>query len=969
MEIREFEEWKMERMEQDLDIIELINQCTVEYSTKIQSKVIALHLEGHTQNKIVQRSISVEKTTCCVGESSKTEEDTARRFPKRILTKVFRKTFGKKTFNEAVSCTTVIINMLEEKKIEIKKAGKFIVFQHEVLKKFSLLEKEWENDKTVLSTLRTKYEHCLTTICDLEVQETEYKMKLKEQDERIISFEQELRLSQEEVERLEDEKVAFQIELKAMKAKISEESRLSEQKMKEIQIDMSVVIEKLNKSEVFSNNLERKLREREKDVEELQRNDELREKVEELRRNEQELQRNEEELREKAEELRRREEMLQRNEEVLREKAEELRINEQELQRKNEHLVDELRRNIEKNKNRNGMTELANIQSILVESRNESISLKKENECLKLKLNTYLEQILDIKEISTGKICELREEMSHLNMELEMERSISSKYYELKDKLNILQEESKQDLKVLQFIKAQVMKSYHYSVNTGIADNLPSDKSNVTHSSPVKLSDGLQDLQEQLHQTLDGLAVDAKERKSMLFELKDIKMERLLRSKKKTIYKERRKIEMESQLYANKVIVELKKKNEELILDLFACKEENTKLAKIVKDLEEKSKILNGRVEENSELKTEFHDLKEKYESLQKYMKKEEESRKEMEYETSTLMRDVEWYKNTVNVLQKDGKHCCIELKTRKEELERRLLHLEEQLSRIKIKYEEAVQNLADSREAMKNHHEVEKELLECKAMIKIEQVAACKEDNEVRSKENPIVNVQLHFDQNSFHPNANSVINKKIQEDIEKLQNALQELQCGTDHEVEQRNIVCDSNVDQNIKECDELTQKKVGLKSENKQLQAKVTQLEMEAHKSESIIEDLNNTLKAKNEQVQARITQLETEASQSEKNIDYLNKTIQDLEKCAVDNELKLTELREELEKVKTNGSENLKKDLEMMKYKIVEMNTTKKNNESVIVKLKEDKGELIMTVDRLNREVDNLKQKVKFNETER
>ena len=77
----------------------------------------------------------------------------------------------------------------------------------------------------------------------------------------------------------------------------------------------------------------------------------------------------------------------------------------------------------------------------------------------------------------------------------------------------------------------------------------------------------------------------------------------------------------------------------------------------------------------------------------------------------------------------------------------------------------------------------------------------------------------------------------------------------------------------------------------------------------------------------------------------------------------------ELQEEIKKREMEDSGCLKKDLEMMKYKIVELNATKKNNEIVIVKLKEEKAELNMTVSRMERETGNLTQKLDFIETSR
>ena len=137
-----------------------------------------------------------------------------------------------------------------------------------------------------------------------------------------------------------------------------------------------------------------------------------------------------------------------------------------------------------------------------------------------------------------------------------------------------------------------------------------------------------------------------------------------LRRKRKTIFMEKRKADIDSQLYTNRRIVELRKENEELHLDNFACKEENTKLAKIIKSLEEKLQRLNEAVNENDSMKKKNQNLTEESETLKSRTKSVDEEMKKMGHEISTLTNDVEYYKRSTSDLQSNARHLLLRLKT-----------------------------------------------------------------------------------------------------------------------------------------------------------------------------------------------------------------------------------------------------------------------------------------------------------------
>ena len=186
--------------------------------------------------------------------------------------------------------------------------------------------------------------------------------------------------------------------------------------------------------------------------------------------------------------------------------------------------------------------------------------------------------------------------------------------------------------------------------------------------------------------------------------------------------------------------------------------------------------------------------------------------------------------------------------------------------------------------DVIQKYHGMEKELLECKDIIRKHQHVSC-EENKNANKENHIINVQVHFDRNSLNQNADTVVNEKLQADIENLQKQLSQLRCDGNREQESKHqspvpvarksavdeisenevsksgeeiISCGVNgeasqglsdrnrVEDSVLNVEEMKRCKLELESKNKELQMKISQLEVDGRKLEENINNLHQTIK---------------------------------------------------------------------------------------------------------------------------
>ncbi|XP_066932585.1 putative leucine-rich repeat-containing protein DDB_G0290503 [Clytia hemisphaerica] len=431
------------------------------------------------------------------------------------------------------------------------------------------------------------------------------------------------------------------------------------------------------------------------------------------------------------------------------------------------------------------------------------------------------------------------------------------------------------------------------------------------------------------------------------------------------------------------------------LADGATCREENTKLVERMKNYDQKLKTFNVEAtameklnQQNKTLQTDLMESEFKSKSLTK----ENESLERM---VDKLTQDVEYFRT--NSMKFGTTSCCMELKVNIAYLEKQVGHLEktnellDEKMKASIGAEEKLkvieQALVDKERDLKD---TRRELNESKARLQkveakyIEKKAEDERRPQQQVAEQPNVNVHVHLDPQQYlsnekcaneaplvtreqassgeastktgSKNSEQVI-RQLQREIRSLDSQNKKLKTQLLNVVNNRSkIEAGSTVDRNSDEKASIASEELQtLKTLNQDLDERNSDLD----ERNSELESMNMDLESKLEESNRLITTLKQSENSMKKTIEELKSSSKSLreESKLKDDEHKKTvrDFKKQIQSL----SELENDDVISLRRRIQDLTSKKEKHEDIIDKMKEEKSDLKMNIQRLERELEKCK----------
>ena len=461
----------------------------------------------------------------------------------------------------------------------------------------------------------------------------------------------------------------------------------------------------------------------------------------------------------------------------------------------------------------------------------------------------------------------------------------------------------------------------------------------------------------------------------------------------------------------------------EVVSDIDMCRMENTKLAAKIRDHEATISLLNDRLlekevrrEENTKLAQRIKSYDDKLKTLHEEIAAKESFQQQsqsladdlsklksktegLEKENNSLHIMIEKLNGEVEYLRKSSMKfgnasCCIELKTNLECMEKQMKYLEKNNNVLEERVQSSVgceeklkwieQSLADrERDLSKAQKELEAskdKLKECEYQQKLnsQKLDEAKPFNS-RVLEQPNVNVHVHLDpqqivgiatKNQQHRESPSIGNANINEDKYYNQQPAVVSKVQSENNLQRQKQKIQSLMERNIVLEQQLhEQKSATIQSAN------TDEKQCTAHAQElRALEQVNRDFEARNAETSSEKMEIESLLKESETKIHSLEESDQKMKSLMEGLERDLKEMQDN---VKLKDEEHQKETAELRKHihsienedtmslmsRIHDLNNKKEKNGALVNKLREDKVEMTMQIQRLERELQKTKDHTK------
>ena len=426
-------------------------------------------------------------------------------------------------------------------------------------------------------------------------------------------------------------------------------------------------------------------------------------------------------------------------------------------------------------------------------------------------------------------------------------------------------------------------------------------------------------------------------------------------------------------------------------------REENTKLAQRLRSYEEKLKKAETQIVCGEEWKRKCKEIELENQQLKLKLETVESGKKTMEQTLTSLQKEIEIYQKTSLVTS-----CCFDLKVGNQKLEKEVDQLQTHINSLekRLKTSKHVEEEFESTQrklesAKKDLDVAENELRYCK----IEMKDLKDENQSLRRKENdksikigqpqqlqPNFNVHVHLDQQELLTKSSKQQQNQIQQKVEKIElqssnefaEKIEELRdeiqaLNKEKELLEDRLKCfDENQEETGKklieiELSNLKKEQAFSLEENKRIESNNLKLKSEVKDLQKQIENYmfhESEMKKEICEFKGTLSEYETSENKLQKEIEELKETLTDLEK---EFEGKEKDNKDEILKLRQQLHAQSNEDLDCLRKKIQDLTLKKEKNEKLMEKVREDKANLQMLVERLQKETDGLKKQIeKYNE---
>ena len=423
---------------------------------------------------------------------------------------------------------------------------------------------------------------------------------------------------------------------------------------------------------------------------------------------------------------------------------------------------------------------------------------------------------------------------------------------------------------------------------------------------------------------------------------------------------------LQTTLLAEDTYRELKIKISKQKSDFEICRAENTKLASRLTEMQTKYKDHSAIKRQNNALTKRCKNLQIEMDELRDLFKKANQDNMDSKHRIEIINKDIEMYKKQIQIYESKDSHCCFQLKIKKENLEAQVARMEkillnyqsieEDFGKLKLKSDKLKRQLENSNKHIKD---LEQELRDSCNSSSREPIERKFQENlsftSAQSDRNqPAVTVNLNLDPKSLYnfsadnpsggtksgsisSNNKNIDNENNQEAMTKLQNEI--ARSGIEKRTLETKI---KNLEENYS-FPTLTKQIDTLLTENSKLSKHIAVLE---NKIEKVNEDIalhdgkieeadNEILCYKNK---FKSLQVEVEAVQKQ-----------------------LLEKEEEFETEINKLQKGDHKKLQGLRNQLFDLLSQRQENEKLIKNLKEEKYEMKMYLERLEKENEGLKMK--------
>ena len=492
---------------------------------------------------------------------------------------------------------------------------------------------------------------------------------------------------------------------------------------------------------------------------------------------------------------------------------------------------------------------------------------------------------------------------------------------------------------------------------------------------------------------LNTVAIEHDERKSLLKRLQKLENENAKMSEEsKEAVSDIDVCKMENTILAAKI-----QDHEETIRMLYkqlsdkeVRREENTKLATRIKCYDAKLKTLDDEISAKKDFQKQSRTLAEELTELTAKSEGLEKNNKSLENTIKKLNEEVEYMRKSS--LKFGNTSCCMELKINLECMEKQIEQLEKTNKvledRVKTstgyqeKFKWIEQTLVDRERDLsdtRNQLQTSKDKLkECECQLKSQRDG---NSHPQRVFEQPNVNIHVHLDPKQLTDMAPSKVESPASSVSTDNANKNQEMYYN--HQpTNVSNAQLESDLQRHRVELQLLEERNKELKKKLHHQQQNSSDSQAGDEKNRCVtneqelhaLQGANRDLEAKHDKTETEKKKLESLLEESEANISSLRESDCKLKKMVDDLEQELAGIYDQAKAKEEEHQKEaalLRKQIHSMesedsvslRSRIHELTNKKEKNEAVIQKLREDKGEMQMTVQRYERELQKLKDQIK------